>query len=102
MSGAVLCVIQGPTVGGCWEASAARKQLHHALYLAIGIASGTRWDGASHRSGRVTRSGYWLAGAGGVGTSAAVDASARGWLTIATPVITTMMPMLAAGPGRAP
>jgi integrase len=28
--GAVLCVIHGPTAGRCWEASAARKQLHHA------------------------------------------------------------------------
>ena len=28
--GALLCVIHGPTVGRRWEASAARKQLHHA------------------------------------------------------------------------
>ena len=28
--GAVLCVIHGPTAGRHWEASAARKQLHHA------------------------------------------------------------------------
>ena len=28
--GAVLCVIHGPTAGRRWEASAARKQLHHA------------------------------------------------------------------------
>ena len=28
--GAVLCVIHGPTAGGRWEASAARKRLHHA------------------------------------------------------------------------
>ena len=27
--GAVLCVIHGPTAGRRWEASAARKQLHH-------------------------------------------------------------------------
>lgn len=26
----MLCVIQGPTAGRRWEASAARKQLHHA------------------------------------------------------------------------
>ncbi|HTX32323.1 MAG TPA: tyrosine-type recombinase/integrase [Solirubrobacteraceae bacterium] len=29
-TGAVLCVINGPTSGRRWEASAARKQLHHA------------------------------------------------------------------------
>ena len=29
-NGAVLCVIHGPTAGRRWEASAARKQLHHA------------------------------------------------------------------------
>jgi site-specific recombinase XerD len=28
--GSVLCVIHGPTAGRRWEASAARKQLHHA------------------------------------------------------------------------
>jgi integrase len=28
--GALLCVIRGPTAGRRWEASAARKQLHHA------------------------------------------------------------------------
>ena len=28
--GAMLCVIHGPTAGRRWEASAARKQLHHA------------------------------------------------------------------------
>src|SRR5437764_7335898 len=28
--GALLCVIHGPTAGRSWEASAARKQLHHA------------------------------------------------------------------------
>lgn len=28
--GALLCVIHGPTAGRRWEASAARKQLHHA------------------------------------------------------------------------
>jgi hypothetical protein len=28
--GAVLCVIHGPTAGRRWEASTARKQLHHA------------------------------------------------------------------------
>jgi hypothetical protein len=28
--GAVLCVVHGPTAGRRWEASAARKQLHHA------------------------------------------------------------------------
>jgi site-specific recombinase XerD len=29
-TGAMLCVIHGPTAGRRWEASAARKQLHHA------------------------------------------------------------------------
>ena len=29
--GALLCVIHGPTAGRRWEASAARKQLHHAV-----------------------------------------------------------------------
>ena len=28
--GAVLCVIHGPTAGRRWEASAARRQLHHS------------------------------------------------------------------------
>ena len=28
--GVLLCVMHGPTAGRCWEASAARKQLHHA------------------------------------------------------------------------
>jgi site-specific recombinase XerD len=32
--GAVLCVIHGPTCGRRWEASAARKQLHHAASTA--------------------------------------------------------------------
>ncbi|MDA8069489.1 MAG: site-specific integrase [Actinomycetota bacterium] len=32
--GAVLCVIHGPTAGRRWEASAARKQLHHAAAAA--------------------------------------------------------------------
>src|SRR6202012_3279624 len=32
--GALLCVIHGPTSGGRWEASAARKQLHHAAAAA--------------------------------------------------------------------
>ncbi len=32
--GAVLCVIHGPTAGRHWEASAARKQLHHAAGMA--------------------------------------------------------------------
>jgi integrase/recombinase XerD len=30
----VLCVIHGPTAGRRWEASAARKQLHHAAAAA--------------------------------------------------------------------
>jgi integrase len=34
--GALLCVIHGPTAGRHWEASAARKQLHHAA-LAAGV-----------------------------------------------------------------
>jgi site-specific recombinase XerD len=33
-SGAVLCVIHGPTAGRRWEASAARKQLHRAAAMA--------------------------------------------------------------------
>ena len=32
--GAMLCVIHGPTAGRRWEASAARKQLHHAAATA--------------------------------------------------------------------
>jgi site-specific recombinase XerD len=32
--GAVLCVIHGSTAGRRWEASAARKQLHHAAAVA--------------------------------------------------------------------
>jgi integrase len=32
--GALLCVIHGPTAGPHWEASAARKQLHHAVAAA--------------------------------------------------------------------
>jgi site-specific recombinase XerD len=32
--GALLCVIHGPTAGRHWEASAARKQLHHAAAVA--------------------------------------------------------------------
>jgi site-specific recombinase XerD len=32
--GALLCVIHGPTSGRRWEASAARKQLHHAAAVA--------------------------------------------------------------------
>jgi site-specific recombinase XerD len=43
-SGAVLCVIHGPTVGRRWEASAARKQLHHAA-----IAAGVRRRFAPHQ-----------------------------------------------------
>jgi integrase/recombinase XerD len=42
--GAVLCVIHGPTVGRRWEASPARKQLHHAA----GAAGVRRWF-APHR-----------------------------------------------------
>ena len=32
--GAVLCVSHGPTAGRRWEASAARKHLHHAAATA--------------------------------------------------------------------
>lgn len=32
--GALLCVIHGPTAGRHWEASAARKQLHHVAMVA--------------------------------------------------------------------
>ena len=44
--GALLCVIHGPTAGRRWEASAARKQLHHA-------AAGVRRRFAPHRLGHV-------------------------------------------------
>ncbi len=40
--GALLCVIHGPTAGRRWEASAARKQLHHA-------AAGVRCRFAPHQ-----------------------------------------------------
>ena len=33
--GALLCVIHGPTSGRRWEASAARKQLHHAAVAGV-------------------------------------------------------------------
>jgi site-specific recombinase XerD len=42
--GALLCVIHGPTVGRHWEASAARKQLHHAA-----AAAGVRRRFAPHQ-----------------------------------------------------
>src|SRR5271154_4623015 len=42
--GAVLCVIHGPTAGRHWEASAARKQLHHAA-----AAAGVRRRFAPHQ-----------------------------------------------------
>ena len=42
--GAVLCVIHGPTAGRHWEASAARKQLHHAA-----PAAGVRRRFAPHQ-----------------------------------------------------
>ena len=42
--GAVLCVIHGPTAGRRWEASAARKQLHHAA-----AAAGVRRRFAPHQ-----------------------------------------------------
>ena len=42
--GAVLCVIHGPTSGRRWEASAARKQLHHAA-----SAAGVRRRFAPHQ-----------------------------------------------------
>ena len=42
--GAVLCVIHGPTAGRRWEASAARKQLHHAA-----AAAGVRRRLAPHQ-----------------------------------------------------
>src|SRR5436309_10875192 len=42
--GAVLCVIHGPTAGRRWEASAARKQLHHAA-----AEAGVRRRFASHQ-----------------------------------------------------
>jgi len=43
-TGAVLCVIHGPTAGRRWEASAARKQLHHAA-----TAAGVRRRVAPHQ-----------------------------------------------------
>jgi site-specific recombinase XerD len=42
--GALLCVIHGPTAGCHWEASAARKQLHHAA-----AAAGVRRRFAPHQ-----------------------------------------------------
>ncbi|MFL5861437.1 MAG: tyrosine-type recombinase/integrase [Solirubrobacteraceae bacterium] len=42
--GTVLCVIHGPTAGRRWEASAARKQLHHAA-----AAAGVRRRFAPHQ-----------------------------------------------------
>ena len=42
--GAPLCVIHGPTAGRHWEASAARKQLHHAA-----AAAGVRRRFAPHQ-----------------------------------------------------
>jgi site-specific recombinase XerD len=42
--GAVLCVIHGPTAGRRWEASAARKQLHH-----VAAAAGVRPRFAPHQ-----------------------------------------------------
>ena len=42
--GALLCVIHGPTAGRHWEASAARKQLHHAA-----AATGVRRRFAPHQ-----------------------------------------------------
>ena len=43
--GALLCVIHGPTAGRPWEASAARKQLHHAA-----AEAGVRRRFAPHQS----------------------------------------------------
>jgi site-specific recombinase XerD len=48
--GAVLCVIHGPTAGRRWEASAGRKQLHHAA-----AAAGVRRRFAPHSCGTPTR-----------------------------------------------
>ena len=48
--GAVLCVIHGPTAGPCWEASAARKQLHHAA-----TAAGVRRASRPTNCGTLTR-----------------------------------------------
>jgi site-specific recombinase XerD len=42
--GALLCVIHGPTAGRRWEASAARKQFHHAA-----AAAGVRRRFAPHQ-----------------------------------------------------
>ena len=42
--GAMLCVVHGPTAGRRWEASAARKQLHHAA-----AAAGVRRRVAPHQ-----------------------------------------------------
>jgi integrase len=42
--GSLLCVIHGPTAGRQWEASAARKRLHHAA-----IAAGVRRRFAPHQ-----------------------------------------------------
>ena len=42
--GALLCVIHGPTAGRRWEASAARKQLHH-----VAAGAGVRRRFAPHQ-----------------------------------------------------
>jgi hypothetical protein len=47
--GALLCVIHGPTAGRRWEASAARKQLHHAA-----AEAGVRRRSAPHRIPRTS------------------------------------------------
>lgn len=50
-AGALLCVIHGPTSGRHWEASAARKQLHHTGALAgVGAASHLTSSGMLTRS----------------------------------------------------
>jgi hypothetical protein len=51
--GALLCVIHGPTAGRRWEASAARKQLHHS---AAAAAAGVGRRFASTNCGTRTRS----------------------------------------------
>ena len=47
--GALLCVIHGPTAGRHWEASAARKQLHHAA-AATGCPTAIRAAPATPRT----------------------------------------------------
>ena len=70
--------------------------------VAVGSIRWSRWRGVGRCAWVSDVCVHGSAGVGGLASSVVVDASARGWLTIATPVITTAMPMVAAGPGRLP